>query len=75
MPASATNDVVLIDEICARLKEESRWVEALKYQERALLLRKDVYGLNSEEVSQAAQDLAVQFNSVAMRALRDESPS
>ena len=59
MPASGTSDVVLIDEICARRKEESRWVEALKYQERALLLRKDVYGLDSEEVSKCRHRIPV----------------
>ena len=39
-----------LDELGKKLQSEKKYIEALEVVEEALLLRKDRYGLNSEQV-------------------------
>jgi len=61
-------------EICdveyARLKAEGSAIEALQWLERGMWVRRDRYGVASEEVQRSAQTLCGDCNTVAMAALQ-----
>eukprot|EP00753_Platysulcus_tardus_P015025 PLAT4722.1.p1 GENE.PLAT4722.1~~PLAT4722.1.p1 ORF type:complete len:470 (-),score=239.64 PLAT4722.1:126-1472(-) len=68
IPAS----IAVIDRLVAQLHAEGKDLEAMRYRERSILLRKEEYGLRSEDVQNAVSELCLWCNTLAMRYLREE---
>jgi hypothetical protein len=65
-------EIMLADQICRNMKQEGKYLEALKFMERGLLLRRDKFGLDSEYVASHASVLANSLNSLAMQSLQSD---
>ena len=55
-----------------RLKQKGFHLEAIKYMELSLTLRKRIFGSNSSEVVDAARVLAASYNTIAMNCIQKE---
>ena len=62
-----------LDELGKKLQSEKKYIEALEVVEEALLLRKDRYGLNSEQVQATCKQLCEICNLLAMVYLQNEN--
>ena len=55
-----------------RLKQKGFHLEAIKYMELSLTLRKRIFGSNSSEVVDAARVLAASYTTIAMNCIQKE---
>eukprot|EP00163_Fabomonas_tropica_P006913 TRINITY_DN1650_c0_g1_i2.p1 TRINITY_DN1650_c0_g1~~TRINITY_DN1650_c0_g1_i2.p1 ORF type:complete len:291 (-),score=50.70 TRINITY_DN1650_c0_g1_i2:197-1069(-) len=62
-----------IDDVAAKMQIEGRYIEALEQMERALIMRSDMYGLDSEEVWENIKNIASICNSLAMQYVQHEN--
>ena len=69
--ANLPMSIAMIDQHASELCEEGRGLEAIPYYERSLLLRRDRFGLHSNQVATVCKRLVLLYNSWAMKALRE----
>ena len=68
---AAGDSIAILDGLAAQLDVEGKELQAVRYRERALILRSERFGLMAPEVSDACEQLVLAANTVAMRQLRD----
>ena len=73
--ATQVEDLVLlrVDEECAKLQADGRYLEALDYMERSLVLRRCLYGNDSEEAIKSCKQVVDTCNGLATAYLTQDN--
>lgn len=63
--------LALLDDVARNFEKQDNILEGMKFREKALLLRKELFGADSNEVEMAVEKFVVKCNLFAMKYLKE----